>query len=189
MAWTTPRTWIPYELVTDTMLNVHVRDNLNALSRPVAQMISGTVSNVGAGWTALYTYQPQPAEALTLDGDVYIVDAFGYFSGAGVGNLKNILIRLGGTAFASCEGVHIDKEFHFRSEIRRSSATVAIVSTTMVIGATSTSTSTPAATIIQRVGVTANWSSAPAIDLYGIGSVSGALYLQSVLIELRRKPL
>lgn len=31
MAWTTPRTWIPGELVTASMLNIHLRDNMNAL--------------------------------------------------------------------------------------------------------------------------------------------------------------
>lgn len=31
MSWTTPRTWNPGELVTANMMNVHVRDNLNAL--------------------------------------------------------------------------------------------------------------------------------------------------------------
>lgn len=31
MAWTTPRTWVPGELVTAAMMNAHVRDNLNVL--------------------------------------------------------------------------------------------------------------------------------------------------------------
>lgn len=31
MAWTTPRTWIPGEMVTDAMMNLHVRDQLAAL--------------------------------------------------------------------------------------------------------------------------------------------------------------
>jgi hypothetical protein len=28
MAWTTPRTWVAGEVVTDTIMNAHVRDNL-----------------------------------------------------------------------------------------------------------------------------------------------------------------
>lgn len=32
MAWTTPRTWTPGELVTALMMNQHVRDNLNDLN-------------------------------------------------------------------------------------------------------------------------------------------------------------
>src|SRR5678816_3657369 len=31
MAWTNPRTWIPGEFVTASMLNTHLRDNLNYL--------------------------------------------------------------------------------------------------------------------------------------------------------------
>ena len=34
MAWTTPRTWVSGELVTHTLLNTHLRDNLNALKAP-----------------------------------------------------------------------------------------------------------------------------------------------------------
>lgn len=32
MAWTAARTWVTGELVTSTMLNTHIRDNLNAIS-------------------------------------------------------------------------------------------------------------------------------------------------------------
>jgi hypothetical protein len=31
LTWTTPRTWVPGELVTASMMNTHVRDNLNGL--------------------------------------------------------------------------------------------------------------------------------------------------------------
>jgi hypothetical protein len=34
MSWTTPRTWTADELVTATMMNTHIRDNLNALKSP-----------------------------------------------------------------------------------------------------------------------------------------------------------
>jgi hypothetical protein len=34
VAWTTPRTWTNNETVTDTILNAHVRDNLNAIANP-----------------------------------------------------------------------------------------------------------------------------------------------------------
>lgn len=32
MAWTTPRTWVAAEVVTETLLNTHLRDNLNFLA-------------------------------------------------------------------------------------------------------------------------------------------------------------
>lgn len=34
MAWTTPKTWAVDELVTASMMNTHLRDNLNALKAP-----------------------------------------------------------------------------------------------------------------------------------------------------------
>jgi hypothetical protein len=38
MSWNTPRTWTPGEVVTASLLNAHLRDNLNALlaGRPLA---------------------------------------------------------------------------------------------------------------------------------------------------------
>lgn len=35
MAWTTPRSWVPGELVTALMLNTHIRDNLNILKTSI----------------------------------------------------------------------------------------------------------------------------------------------------------
>ena len=32
MAWTTPRTWTSAEVVTKTIMDTHIRDNLNAMS-------------------------------------------------------------------------------------------------------------------------------------------------------------
>jgi len=45
MAWTTPRTWIPGELVTALMMNTHVRDNMNYLFAN----IGASPSSFGAG--------------------------------------------------------------------------------------------------------------------------------------------
>lgn len=43
MAWTTPRSWSTGELVTASMMNVHVRDNLNyLLSRTLFYVIEAT---------------------------------------------------------------------------------------------------------------------------------------------------
>ena len=35
MAWTTPKTWTAGELVTESTLNTHVRDNQNVLKTPL----------------------------------------------------------------------------------------------------------------------------------------------------------
>lgn len=39
MAWTTPRTWQVDELVTATIMNTHIRDNLNALKVPASSQV------------------------------------------------------------------------------------------------------------------------------------------------------
>ena len=45
MAWTTPRTWTTGEVVTKTIMDTHVRDNLNALaSLDFAQITSDTAA-------------------------------------------------------------------------------------------------------------------------------------------------
>lgn len=49
MAWTSPRTWITNELVTSSLLNTHLRDNLNALL-PV-----GTIIVRAANYTTVET--------------------------------------------------------------------------------------------------------------------------------------
>lgn len=48
MAWTTPRSWSTGETVTSTILNTHVRDNLNAIvSPPYAYIRATTATSVG----------------------------------------------------------------------------------------------------------------------------------------------
>lgn len=46
MSWTTPRTWVTDELVTASVMNAHLRDNLNALkSPPSAQYVCDEASD------------------------------------------------------------------------------------------------------------------------------------------------
>lgn len=44
MAWTAPRTWVTGELVTASIMNTHVRDNLNVVGQVLicSQVLSGT---------------------------------------------------------------------------------------------------------------------------------------------------
>lgn len=48
MAWTTPRTWVASEVVTASLLNTHVRDNLNA----VRDYMLGA-QDIGSNWKVL----------------------------------------------------------------------------------------------------------------------------------------
>jgi hypothetical protein len=55
VAWTTPRTWTNNETVTDTILNAHVRDNLNAIVSPpyVHVRSASTPSTLGTSASAI----------------------------------------------------------------------------------------------------------------------------------------
>lgn len=55
MAWTTPRTWVTSEVVSASLLNTHVRDNLNALySPPYAHVYQTTATSLAnAAWTTI----------------------------------------------------------------------------------------------------------------------------------------
>lgn len=50
MAWTTPRDWTTNEVVTSTIMNAHVRDNLNALKGPYynSGALAGTAATMSA---------------------------------------------------------------------------------------------------------------------------------------------
>ena len=52
MAWTTPRTWVTDELVTASIMNTHVRDNLDALKSPPS---ASYVLNQGSDYTTTST--------------------------------------------------------------------------------------------------------------------------------------
>lgn len=54
MAWTTPRTWVTGELVTASLLNTHVRDNLNYTKEiGYAKEVTGTLSFTNTGFADL----------------------------------------------------------------------------------------------------------------------------------------
>lgn len=58
MAWTTPRNWVVGEVVTSTLLNTHVRDNLNAVRMtvgtavPTSGLVTGDVFTLTDSLTA-----------------------------------------------------------------------------------------------------------------------------------------
>jgi len=64
MAWTTARTWVAGELVTASMMNTHVRDNLNALKAPPTDLHN---ADEGADWsTTSATFTAIDATDLSL---------------------------------------------------------------------------------------------------------------------------
>ena len=100
MAWTTPRTWVAGETVTDTIMNTHVRDNLAYLGTGIIRLDVNTtaVGNVGAGADDLMTYT-LPASTLGVDGMGVRITAWGYT--ANNANAKTLGLYFGATAFSS----------------------------------------------------------------------------------------
>ena len=67
MAWTTPRTWVAGEVVTAALLNVHLRDNLNALLGVTA--VNDTFVDLGT-----FSELTIATGAVTATGSVHSVD-------------------------------------------------------------------------------------------------------------------
>jgi hypothetical protein len=66
-AWTAPRTWVAGEVVTATIMNQHIRDNLNFLNEPPACLVYNTGSQSIANNT--------PTN-LTFNSELYDTDSF-----------------------------------------------------------------------------------------------------------------
>jgi hypothetical protein len=178
MPWTPPRTWIPYELVTDTMLNTHVRDNFNAVNRVVRSMINPAgIPNTGAGVnTTLYSYVI-PAGMLITDGDTLKVTTFGYVVTAG--DQKAFALSLAGNQIASTGIITGEGQWCVSVEIRRSGATTVFINSLVMIQGTMTAPS-----IAAFSGTP--WAGAVQLDFIGWATAPNDVKLFSVIIDLKR---
>lgn len=79
MAWTTPRTWVASELVTATLLNTHLRDNLNALKALPAKGASKTADTWTTSSTSFVSIPDAEVEVTTAGGRL-LIGVFGTFS-------------------------------------------------------------------------------------------------------------
>ena len=100
MGFTTPRTWVAGETVTDTIMNTHVRDNLTYLGTGIIRLDVNTtaVGNVGAGEDDLMTYT-LPASTLSVDGMGVRITAWGIT--ANNANAKTVKMYFGSTNVGS----------------------------------------------------------------------------------------
>src|SRR5690554_5024964 len=72
MAWTTPRTWVASELVTATLLNTHLRDNLNALKNPSVTRRTETAGTFTTSSTSFVTVTNGEIELVTTGGHLLV---------------------------------------------------------------------------------------------------------------------
>ena len=108
MAWTTPRTWSYGELVTQTMLNAHVRDNLLALKEPPSdQVIRNNLGMYTTTSTTLVAVDGANLKVtLSTNGGDVLVWFMGTFSAtAGTTLLLDILIDGTARVGAGFEGL------------------------------------------------------------------------------------
>lgn len=93
MPWTSPRTWTPGEIVTASLLNTHLRDNLNALlsGRPLAFSVrTGTADYSTASTSFVEVDSTNLALTLTLTGTRAIVYATAMISGSQSANIAYV---------------------------------------------------------------------------------------------------
>ena len=114
MAWTTPRTWVDGEVVTASIMNTHIRDNLNELRAPrtcrVYRSTSLTVTTAALvnmdgksfddpGWHSTIT---NPSRITQDRQGLYLVQAAGSFAASSSGPEISLCRNgLAGDAFAT----------------------------------------------------------------------------------------
>lgn len=92
MAWTTPRTWVTSEVVTASLLNTHLRDNLNFLKSGV---VSSTTVSASVGPTSATTeLVVASAPAVTLDGTTQVEVMFNWYNVTYTVATDSFLMRL-----------------------------------------------------------------------------------------------
>lgn len=103
MAWTTPRTWATGEVVTASIMNTHVRDNLNAVGASTAQ-VTTSETTTSTSYTDLATSGPAVTRT-TGTTALILITAQVANSGAGNGDYVGVAVSGATTAAASDTGV------------------------------------------------------------------------------------
>jgi len=174
MAWTLPRTWIPYELVTDTMLNAHVRDNFNAVTRVVNQVVSASGIGNAAGGAAtvvyLYTLTPTGGNTLTKDGETIELRAFGVANGA---NSKTIAAFVNGNIVAVLTTT-ASGSWHLAMTIRRASSIHAMYGSTVLV--------TGQPSVVAQYSYATTWSANVVVEIRFAGPAANDWQLVSAVL-------
>lgn len=99
MAWTTPRTWVANDLVGATLLNTHLRDNLNALKNPPtdrATELAGTFSTTSTSFVSVSNAEVE----ITTTGGKLMIGAMGTL-GANTTLVAAISLLIDGTRWGN----------------------------------------------------------------------------------------
>jgi len=160
------------------MLNVHVRDNLNAVTRVVHQLTSPLgLPNSGTALTNVYNVN-FPIVILPTDGDALVMTVGGYY-GLGTNN-KLVAGYINGQVVANNAQLGpvtiADQYYLLTSDIRRTGPTGVFITTTC---------SNPAFTYNYAYS-DVSWAGIINLQVALLGTVTADLYINSVRVELKR---
>lgn len=102
MAWAAPRTWATSELVTSSLMNTHLRDNLLALKAPYARVTTDIPVNSTTTETTLLTFS-LAANDLSANGGLWIKLWGSYTQNASTSG--TFRLKIGATTIASRGGI------------------------------------------------------------------------------------
>ena len=152
MAWVAPRTWIPGETVTASLMNAHVRDDMNVLKtqiddngllKPDLYERASAVGNSGAGNTDVATYTTA-AGLLSVDGQQFVFATGGHL--AANGNAKTFQMYFAGTLLHQFAVTTSGASWRATIQVARRGALSVVEHTSLSIGGAATfNTSTPVA--------------------------------------------
>lgn len=168
MAWTTPRTWVNGELVTASLMNTHIRDNMSDLDSRmnVARTIAGGSSiyayfggtlyrsetEVGSSGSSITNLATQAIAANVLSTNGHTLEIWATVSFAANSNEKRVWIYWGSYAIVAFTGfAPNDTGASLRAIITRTGASsqkaIGLLLTSTISGPVSTTYTTPTETL------------------------------------------
>ena len=196
MAWTTPRTWVPAELVTAALLNAHVRDNLNlvktqmddegALKTLLAGFAfsTGDGNDAGSGDTQLSLYDVTiDADFLGQPGDALVID--GTFSISANSGTKTAKMQVAsGTLITILSTTGTTNIVPFRYVLRRRGSTTGSLTGIAWEGAASGGTPTPY--MVNSALGSVDWTSSQTLKIFGAATNADDILLTDYTVNQAR---
>jgi len=187
MAWTTPRTWVASEVVTSTLMNAHVRDNLSSLKTGGVSRedgVTSTVGNVGSGEDTLHSYSFSAGQ-LSANGDT--IKAYFWGKTADNANVKDIQFRIDDTSVDTSildTTLTIDEAGHWLAGFVaiRTSSTLCRASAQLVIGPANSPLTHSASNVTSAF--TCAWANAVEVRLTGEATTTNDITVEGGLITL-----
>jgi hypothetical protein len=204
MAWTDPRTWTPGETVTASLMNAHVRDNMNVLKTPMdnsgrlytllkgVAFSAGQGNAAGGGDTQLTSYDTAVEGGLLgQPGDHLIVE--GLFTLAANTNAKTVKMQVASGTLASVFSIATNVANHrvpFRVVIlRRGQTTAAIWGMFWSYGGPALPAVAALSWAMSGSLSTLDWNAAQTLKIFASGAGASDLVLTDYTVRVARSVL